>query len=281
MLIDGQVCRTMLQHFRARSFLTRSTSPPSINACMSTTQPIAIATKRFAPPSSANPGPAPGQYEVRPLDKPRGVLPLGKQSKNRFEVCKVVARALLSACCQIGMTIFRLEVPRPHYTCTVLTRISCSPRKSCSCVQSDVAASSDATHKRTVSTFYALGKQIFTGGKSRTPATTRRPTTSGLTSEHNLRVSQRTLPPSDDITATTVRRTDCKERCAAGAWTGELRREGRGAARKGSLAEEHYGQLAGSIHGPERAEFEQPRSRVLRHGDGVRESVEAGGCLHG
>lgn len=92
---------------------------------MSTNQPNAIATKRFAPPSSANPGPAPGQYEVRPLDKPRGVLPLGKQSKNRFEVCKVAAHTLLSACCQsvllrdvLEVSIFGLEVPHPYYTCT-------------------------------------------------------------------------------------------------------------------------------------------------------------------
>ncbi|CAM9479859.1 unnamed protein product, partial [Laminaria digitata] len=49
-------------------------------------------TKRFAPTSSSEPGPAPGQYETRPLEKPRGVLPIGKQSTNRFEVsgpCKL------------------------------------------------------------------------------------------------------------------------------------------------------------------------------------------------
>ena len=48
--------------------------------------PVAAVTKRFAPTSSSEPGPAPGQYETRPLEKPRGVLPIGKQSKNRFEV---------------------------------------------------------------------------------------------------------------------------------------------------------------------------------------------------
>lgn len=43
-------------------------------------------SKRFGRPSSANAGPAPGQYEVQQTGRPRGVLPIGKQSKKRFEV---------------------------------------------------------------------------------------------------------------------------------------------------------------------------------------------------
>ncbi|CAM9813864.1 unnamed protein product [Ectocarpus sp. 4 AP-2014] len=73
---------------------TRHSVPvgPSGKRFPSALSAFASATKRFAPPSSANPGPAPGQYEVRPLDKPRGVLPLGKQSKNRFESAKNAVR---------------------------------------------------------------------------------------------------------------------------------------------------------------------------------------------
>ncbi|CAM9769976.1 unnamed protein product [Ectocarpus sp. 12 AP-2014] len=73
---------------------TRHSVPvgPSGKRFPSALSAFASATKRFAPPSSANPGPAPGQYEVRPLDRPRGVLPLGKQSKNRFESAKNAVR---------------------------------------------------------------------------------------------------------------------------------------------------------------------------------------------